>query len=547
MRRGRYSSLAALAGALALAALGVTLALADPPETKGLPAGWEAAAIGTDDQQSVSVENGLSIIRAGGSGLVDDADSGVGIYRKHAGNGSVVVRLLTQGGSNDARTAVVFRQGLAPGARVVRLSYSNGHQLVPEVRKEADAFLSLPGQGVATMVGILGYFGPGSDTLPGAGRAIGSGIWIGIDRNGDKFTYYWSEDGKVWVPIAATVIHNPDDPFPAEALVGIEASSHEAGKTATSTLDNLTISNELLGPRAVSGVAYLPRDRSVIVTWNPVAVADGDVTYNVYRINQTASERAKVNQEPIKASSFMVEGLNNGEAYRFGVTAVLNNVESPLALPFPTQDGRSFGIAVPAPAAPGGLQLYNIGTNDVGTVTVTGEGASARYHFKVGGWDFWEAGDGGALLAMPLEGDLEVSLRLLEGPTDHGDGWAQGGPTFRETLDTGSRMAIAVISAANAMQFKRRRVEFQRPVNSESNRDDNTVRPVSARLVRKGDTFSAFYSEDDGKIWQPMGDPNMDTLQGFAKMPYVGMTWSAHQEGFIADVAVDNFVIKPAQ
>src|SRR5437667_12436440 len=102
---------------------------------------------------------------------------------------------------------------------------------------------------------------------------------------------------------------------------------------------------------------------------------------------------------------------------------------------------------------------------------------------------------------MPMAGDLDVSLRLVKGPTDHGGGWAQGGPMFRETLDPGSRMVIALVARTNAMEFKRRRMAYQEPTNTDVSRSDNTARPVTMRVVRRGDTFQGFYSEDDGATW----------------------------------------------
>jgi hypothetical protein len=553
MQRGRYIRLALLPAALAVAGWSVQSAQAAAPTVTGLPAGWSAQALGDgdDDPQTVKVENGVWTLQAGGSGFAAEEDGGLLIHMPHSGNGSITAHLLTQAG-DATQTAVSIREGTEPGARAIRLIFSNTERLLPQVRKAADTAPSGPGAGSAWPVGMIGFSGEGSDTLPGAGRALGSGIWLGADRNGDRFTLYTSEDGKVWTPVASTAIIDPDEigdgPFPADAQFGIEATKTE-GDVATITLDNVTVSNELLGPRAVSGVAYMPRDKSVIVAWNPVSVADGEVTYNVYSIDAGATQRTKVNQEPIKTSSFLVEGLTNGTAYRYGVTAVLNGVESALALPFPTQGGRGIGMAIPMVPLENGMVLHTIGTNDPGTVTVEGTGRDAKYTFQVGGFDFWEAGDGGSILAVPMEGNLDVSLRLLEGPTDHGDGWAQGGPTFRETLDPGSRMAIAVISAANTMQFKRRHVEFQRPINNDSSQSsgDNTTRPVSSRIVRNGDEFSAFFSEDDGQTWEPMGDVNPITIPNFAKTPYVGQIWCSHEEGTMAEVVVDHFEIKPAQ
>src|SRR5260370_40446899 len=98
---------------------------------------------------------------------------------------------------------------------------------------------------------------------------------------------------------------------------------------------------------------------------------------------------------------------------------------------------------------------------------------------------------------MPMSGDLDVSARFVKGPTEDADGggWELGGPMFRETLDAGSRFVMAQVAATNQLQFKRREKGYATPMNSGVSRDDNTARPVSMRVVRKGDKFQGYYSE----------------------------------------------------
>jgi hypothetical protein len=566
LQRSRHIYLTAMAGTLALAGWSSRAALASPPAptATGLPAGFNAEALGsaTTDAQSVSVENGVWTIKAGGGGLTD-TDGGIGIYQKLSGNGSIVAHLTSESDPG-AQAAVVFRADPADEASpVLRNKYSGANQYEPEIRRSSgDTPQAANANNASDMVGFRGFSGKGSDTVPGTGVLLGNNPWIGMDRDGGKFSFYSSNDGKVWKLLATAV--DSQNVYPADMQVGIEASKGAASAVSTITMDGVAVSPALLAPAAVTGVSYLPRDKSVIVAWNAPAVTGADVTYNVYSFNtpNAGDTPKKVNTDPIKDSTYMVESLTNGTSYRFGVTAVVNGLESPLALPLPcVLSAGGIGMAIPEPAVEGGLQLYTFGTNDPGTVTVTGTGAAAVYQFKVGGADFWEAGDGGSMLAMPMAGDLDVSLRLVQGPTDNGDGWAQGGPTFRETLDPGSRMITCVLSAANTMQFKRRLVENARPTNSDIGQSsgDNTTRPVWGRLVRKGNKFTGYFAEGAktpaASDWQPLGDLSSEasggggaaTINDFAQMPYVGMCWTSHQEGTPADVTVDNFTIKPAQ
>jgi hypothetical protein len=548
-----------LAGAL-LIGFGAIPVAAAPPEAiaKDLPAGWAAAAIGSDDtltdKQTVSVANGVFTLEAGGEGLANEQDGGLLVYQKLTGNGSIRVHLLTQKDAADdgmTQTGVSFRAGTAAGALVTRLVYTSGNQLVPEVRTADDALPLAAGEPGSNSVGLVGK---GTDKSPAAGRPLGSGIWLAMERTGDTFAWYWSEDGKIWINIGGSTVDLPD-----EALVGIEASKHGGAGLQTSTLDNVTVSAEPIAPRSISGLALLPRDKSVVVTWNPVSVADGEVTYNVYQVNANATQRQKV-AEGVKGSSAVIENLTNGTGYRFGVTAVVNGVESALQLPQPNsnnQNGqRRIGTAVPGPAVLGGLQMFNIGIDDPVSLTVAGDGPDAKINFKATGTNIWQNGDGAPFLAMPIEGNVDVSARFVSGPSQaNGGGWENGGVMIRESLDPGSRLAFALLSESNAMEFKRRRAPFLLPTNTDISRDDNTKRPVSMRLVREGDTFTCYYSEDDGKTWIPLGDPNStdlnqtakDTLAGFAKTAYVGLTLMSHftgTEGTVTEANIDHFVIK---
>jgi hypothetical protein len=300
-------------------------------------------------------------------------------------------------------------------------------------------------------------------------------------------------------------------------------------------------------------------DKSVLVTWNPVGMAAGDVTYNVYQMDPANLNVAgkKLNTDPIKTSSFLVPNLKNGTAYLFGVTGVVNGVESGVQMPLPNNADRGtiMPSVVPAPPVVSGFTLVTVGTASPGTATLTSgtDLASAVIHMKASGWDMYNESDGFSMLAMPMAGDVDISARFVKGPTEDtdGGGWELGGPIFRETLDGDSRFVLAQIAATNQLQFKRRELQGQTPMNSGVDRTDNTARPVTMRVVRKGDTFQGYYSEDDGKTWKDLGDPkatdatsSIDTITGFSKTPWVGVALCGHTEGEFSEADIDHIVIK---
>src|SRR5712692_4894945 len=256
MQRGSYIFLAAMAGAVALMGWSGRPASADLPSSdpavavtkNNLPTGWDAAPVGIvpdtiNEKQSVSVDaKGVWTIVAGGNDLWNNDDGGLLIYQKHTGDGSVSFHLLTQtlgDGNGWVKTAAGFRETLDSASRDVHLSYTSANLCEPAVRVNAGETPKHPSE--QTGANGVGFWGAGGGARPDCGRAIGSGIWVGVDRVGDKFGYYWSDNGKIWNKVATDTIH-----LPAELFAGIEASKHNADPTADvnkSTLDNVNVSN----------------------------------------------------------------------------------------------------------------------------------------------------------------------------------------------------------------------------------------------------------------------------------------------------------------
>jgi hypothetical protein len=294
-----------------------------------------------------------------------------------------------------------------------------------------------------------------------------------------------------------------------------------------------------------SQVQYLPRDGAAVVIWNGVTDATG---YNIYQqiVTDPAADpptAVKVNAEPVKTTSYVVENLKNGTAYHFRVSAIVDGQETEAAGPTLAEGNGNFAAVVPQKATVHeGRELYgfNIGTDWPGSHTVDASGAITM---KASGRDIYGMGDGFYFLALPLSGDVTVTARVVSGPTKVADdegGWEQGGPMIRESLDAEARMTILAVMRTNPLQYKRRMEVATTPDHTEADRGDNTRRPVWLRLVRKGDTFSSFYS-DDGTTYKAVGDAV--TISGFAKEAYVGLSFCGHKDGEYQTIVYDNFQI----
>jgi hypothetical protein len=299
--------------------------------------------------------------------------------------------------------------------------------------------------------------------------------------------------------------------------------------------------------QAPDNVQYLPQDGAVIVLWTAPA---GNVTgYNVYQqiVTDPTSQPAageKVNAEPVKGTSLRVDKLQNGTSYHFTVSAIVDGKESEKVGPAPAQtDQGDIVAAVPQkPVQLGGageFYGYNIGTDFPGSHQVA---ANGEITIKGSGWDIQSDADGFYYLAMPMAGDITVTVRTVSGPTATSDDndWNLGGPMIRETLDSRSRLAMAQVARKGCLQFKRRLEFGEGPPDTCGDEISPEKRPVWLRVVRKGDDFSGFISED-GTAWTQVGETV--TIANFVKEPYVGLAVSAHQDAEYTTIVFDNFKI----
>jgi hypothetical protein len=289
-------------------------------------------------------------------------------------------------------------------------------------------------------------------------------------------------------------------------------------------------------------VQYLPRNGAAIIVWTGVADATG---YNVYQevvTDPTAAPTGgtKVNAEPVKTTSLVVENLKNGTPYHFSVTAIVNGQESEAVGPYPAQgDQGDVVVVVPQEPVLGNYYGHNIGTDYPGSHQVTAEG---QITLKASGWDIQSDADGFYFLAAPMAGDVTVTARVVSGPTITSDenGWNLGGVTIRESLDSRARFAMTQVAREGCSQFKRRTDFGESPPDSCSEDFDPTQRPLWVRVIRKGEEFSGFLSAD-GNDWKQVGETI--TIPGFPNEAYVGLAQCAHQDAEYSTIVFDNYKV----
>jgi hypothetical protein len=213
---------------------------------------------------------------------------------------------------------------------------------------------------------------------------------------------------------------------------------------------------------------------------------------------------------------------------------------------FPDVDGKKVEghpVMVPATpvAAPPGF--WGCSINEGGnTGSVLFDAASGRIRLLGSGWDVWEDADGFYFLSQPVTGDFQITVEALTRPTGSYV-WAQAGLMLRETLDAGARNSFLLTSAGQGLQHK------WRPTANESPDFENVLShpelklPIVLQITRQGNRIIPTCSRDNGRSFQPAGDPVL-FVPALAKTLYAGLAITSHDPTEISEARFRNLVVR---
>ncbi|MBN1506275.1 MAG: hypothetical protein JW955_05490 [Sedimentisphaerales bacterium] len=171
------------------------------------------------------------------------------------------------------------------------------------------------------------------------------------------------------------------------------------------------------------------------------------------------------------------------------------------------------------------------GAAESGETTIDGPGA---YTLKASGADIWGTSDQFHFAYMKLTGDGSIQGRVDS--VQQTNAWAKAGVMIRETLTANSKHLIMALTGGEGGGggFQGR---LTTGGNSSSLHGDITVAPPSwVKLVREGNTITAYYSAD-GVDWQLWTDTSPDTSGGAISNPmtlemaetvYIGLFATSH-------------------
>ncbi|MBN2269592.1 MAG: hypothetical protein JXN61_03205, partial [Sedimentisphaerales bacterium] len=266
-------------------------------------------------------------------------------------------------------------------------------------------------------------------------------------------------------------------------------------------------------------------DPTTVLTWN----AGGDVNSHDVYFGTDRDALPKVATKDVGDESYDPPGeLDYCQTYYWKITEVNDNgveYEGPV---------WQFTVQCPLPAGwssqdigtTGGYALYNAGT---WTVTADGE-------------DIWGESDEFHYVYQILRGDGQMVARVVDinGPGTHE--WRKAGVMIRESLAGDSKHAYIAMTPGSGHEasFMWRSTTDNHGVNGTP--ADYTDLPYWVKIVREGNTYSAYHSPD-GIAWTQQGESQTFDM---ASEIYVGMAVTSHESGILCTATFDNVRIMEA-
>jgi regulation of enolase protein 1 (concanavalin A-like superfamily) len=347
----------------------------------------------------------------------------------------------------------------------------------------------------------LTIFGSSNWTSPSAGGSSGSQQehnWF--TTRTDVFTYFLENFERKWNstnPIGA-IESAPFEPLRPDTPTLVSPAN---GATGVGTSAELTWN---AGPWGHLYDIYLGTDSSAL---QPIAV---DVELGP---TESATDFQR----------FTVGGLNGGTQYFWRV------VSKTMARQSRTSATRSFttgGTPSSQPALPAPWAGVNVGAPTAGSASAAG----GTFTVSGAGADIYDTSDAFYFVYQPLTGDGTLTARVVS--QQNTDVWAKAGVMMRNSLDTHAAHASLFVTPGKGVAFQRRAVAGGA---STSTSGPSSAAPYWVRLVRQGNTFSAFASAD-GVNWTLIGT---DTIVMGATIQ-VGLPVNSHEAGELNTTTFDS-------
>jgi regulation of enolase protein 1 (concanavalin A-like superfamily) len=472
---------------------------------QALPAPWtddDIGAVGLGG--SATSESGTFTVTGSGADIWRSADQFHFAYVELPYDGYLEARVTGVDGTQAwAKAGVMIRQSLAPNSRHFSFFVTPGNGAVHQFRLQTGGpsySWSLAPHGVAD-----------------------APLYVRIWRQSQFVTLQYSGDGVNWAGPPG------GDWGMGTVYVGFAVTSHTNTQRATGTFDNVRI--EVRPQNQPSQVAITdPFEGQVLAApaTVPITVTASDPDYG---IKQVSLQMQFGENWSIFATFYTSYGWTS--TYRT-ITRELSAATYRIrAMVIDNQNGITYSDPISFRVADGSLPGQWRST-DIGAV-----GAAGRFSdgdpvvIEGAGADVWNTADAFHYAYQQVTGDWEIVVRV--GSIEPVQAWTKAGVMFRESLSPGSKHVSWFATAGKGLAFQVRR--------GDGGLSSHTAGPIAyapmwMRLVRRGNTFAAYYRHLHDQGWRLAVVDD-----GTVRLPetiYVGMAVTSHQAGTLTTATFDS-------
>ena len=154
-----------------------------------------------------------------------------------------------------------------------------------------------------------------------------------------------------------------------------------------------------------------------------------------------------------------------------------------------------------------------------------------------GGADIWGPSDQFHFVSNTVSGNCSLTAKIESIGDGNAHDWAKAGLMIRADESVGSPHASISISHCGAIEFIRRVAIGQ---DSTSDKIHNVALPIWVRITRKGNDFTAAYSQD-GKEWTNIG---MQMTVPMKQSALAGMAVTSHNDGTPCTAVFSRYTMK---
>lgn len=334
-------------------------------------------------------------------------------------------------------------------------------------------------------------------------------VWLRLRRTGDVFEAFRSADGLSWEAIGSDTIA-----MPAEVLVGVALTSHDAAVSASARFSGIGVSSQATQAVRITH----PASSAVLPLGQPIALAaETDLPGE-------PSIRYLINEQVVATGSPALAQWSGASEGRHVLVAEATDAAG--------APHRSDPVVVEVSDLP--LPWVS---RPVGSVAAGG-GASHdgnAFHLHNAGRDIWGRRDEFRYVFQEVTGDCQIVTRVAHLSAPHA--WTKAGLMLRADTGDGAVHALLALTGSNGVAFQHRAVDGGQSAHRSGG---SAQAPVWLKLERRGGEITALRSSN-GWAWTEVGRVTLELDASIL----VGLALTSHDRAAPATGCFTDTLVTP--